>query len=170
MRSALLCFAFLAACSSSSSSSNGSDASTDAPASAADGGRDGSSNTAPDGSVPDVFVPPGPPTTFTEVNAILGSKCSGCHQPSEGPLGDLDLSGGDIAHSSLVNKPAAGRDCASSGFTRVVPGSPGMSLLYLKLLPSPPCGDRMPDGDEPPLSQGEIDKISSWIAGGAKKD
>jgi hypothetical protein len=172
MRIAILLLGLAAAACSSTSSSNqnGGDASADATGNnTSDGGRDSGNNTIPDGGIADVAVPPGPAATFSDVNAILGSKCSGCHQPSEGPLGDLDLSGGDVAYEQLVDKAAAGSECGNSGLKRVVPGNPGASLLYIKLRPNPPCGEQMPE-DEPPLSQAELDKIVSWIADGAKKN
>jgi hypothetical protein len=109
--------------------------------------------------------------TFTDVYAIFTAKCTGCHQPSEGPRGALDLSTKAAAHAALVGIDAGGARCGASGTKRVVAGDAQKSLLFLKVSPAPPCGGRMPAGQgAQPLSQGEIDTIASWINAGAKND
>lgn len=88
--------------------------------------------------------------------------CVPCHDPrSENPVG-VTLSGLDLTS----------RDALIAGGVRtasdiVVPGEPCGSALYLKLLPGPPFGARMP-GDGPPyLTEDEQTLFHDWIAEGA---
>jgi hypothetical protein len=55
----------------------------------------------------------------------------------------LDLSSKVRAYWSLVGQPGLGPACSQNGL-RVAPGHPDESILYQKLLPSPPCGIQMP--------------------------
>jgi hypothetical protein len=125
--------------------------------------------------------------TFTEVyTTILAPDCSTstCHNASDAENSVLDMSSKATAYKNLVNKAAAGFLCSSSGLTRVIPGDPSKSLLYLKVsATAPPCGFQMPpnatalmgiDLDsglaEPPLSQTQQTLILDWIQGGAPND
>jgi hypothetical protein len=108
--------------------------------------------------------------TFTQVYAIISSKCTPCHTTSTGigvTMGHLDMTSQAAAFMNLVNTPTAGISCAGKG-TRVTPGMPDASIMYLKIsLDDPtPCGSKMPLG-LPPLSQTEANTIESWIMGGA---
>jgi hypothetical protein len=110
------------------------------------------------------------PTTWTQVYAdIIGPTCASCHNPagSGGALGKLDMSSPDTAYTNLVNAGAEGSACAGKGI-RVTPNSTAMSILYLKVSPTEPspCGLKMPLGGVP-LSQNEVDEITSWINAGA---
>jgi hypothetical protein len=112
----------------------------------------------------------GPAATFTQVYAIITMRCMPCHTTAAGigvTNGHLDMTSKMAAFTNLVNTPAAGVACAGKG-TRVMPGMPDSSIMYLKIsLDDPaPCGAKMPLG-LPPLPQSEADTIESWIMGGA---
>ena len=62
---------------------------------------------------------------------------AGCHGTETPALG-LTLVG--VSPDELVGTSAV----LCSGWDMVVPGSPDKSLLYQKLLSTPPCGERMP--------------------------
>jgi hypothetical protein len=124
--------------------------------------------------------------TFTEVytNVIVrDGKCAttACHAPGSESIGQfLDMSTQANAYKNLVGVKAGGSSgiatslCSSSGLTRVVPGSPSKSLLYLKISESaPPCGVEMPDYCprlEPCLSAADQAEVEAWIMGGALND
>lgn len=77
---------------------------------------------------------------------IIQPKCSNdyCHFNSVSiRYSALDMSSHARAYWSLVGLPCMGPACSQSGM-RVVPGDPARSVMYQKLLPSPPCGARMP--------------------------
>jgi hypothetical protein len=108
--------------------------------------------------------------TFTQVYAIISMRCTPCHTTAAGigvMQGHLDMTTKMAAYMNLVNTPAAGVACAGKG-TRVTPGMPDSSVMYLKIsLDDPaPCGSKMPLG-LPPLPQAEADTIEAWIMGGA---
>jgi hypothetical protein len=111
--------------------------------------------------------------TFTQVyTTVIATRCMPCHTTANGigvMNGHLDMTSQATAFANLVNVPAAGVACAGKG-TRVVPGMPDSSVLYLKIsLDDPaPCGAKMPLG-LPALPQAEADMIESWIMGGAKQ-
>jgi hypothetical protein len=112
----------------------------------------------------------GPPATFTQVYAIITSRCSPCHTTATGigvMQGHLDMTTQAMAFMNLVNTPAAGIACTGKG-PRVTPGMPDQSVMYLKIsLDDPaPCGAKMPFG-RAPLPQAEADAIESWIMAGA---
>ncbi|HEX2676074.1 MAG TPA: hypothetical protein VHM19_05525 [Polyangiales bacterium] len=103
----------------------------------------------------------GEPPTFSEIYTnILHKRCADavCHG---GGAGNMDFSTRDSAYNALMMK-ADGPKCRASGKQRVVPGKPEESLIYLKLQPSPPCGDRMPLSGK--LEAGDIEAIEAWIA------
>ncbi len=109
--------------------------------------------------------------TFTTVyTTIIANRCAPCHTTSSGigiTQGTLDMTSKATAYASLVNVAAAGSACAGQG-TRVVPGNPGTSILYLKVnLTDPaPCGAKMPFGLAA-LPQSEVNSIRDWIQQGA---
>jgi hypothetical protein len=109
------------------------------------------------------------PTTFSGIyTSILSRRCAGpvCHTGTS-TGGAFSLSGGTAAavRTSLVQKPASGSECMSSGLQLVVPGQPDMSLLYRKIAEMPPCGARMPPAGA--LTADEIAGIRTWITNGA---
>jgi hypothetical protein len=112
----------------------------------------------------------GTPTFATIYSSIITVKCAPCHTTPTGigvQLGHLDMTTQGAAYTNLVNAATAGQSCAGHG-TRVIPGNPQMSIMYLKIdLTDPaPCGAKMPFG-LPPLPQSDVTMIHDWIQGGA---
>jgi hypothetical protein len=136
-----------------------------------------------------VFVMPtkaATPKSFTLLyDTVLRPSCSNdyCHYSGVGVrYSALDMSSRSYAYWSLVDQPAAGPGCSRMG-TRVVPGDPDQSLLYLKVSQTmPPCGARMPanpttlltkgtsEFSGTPLPDDQQQLIADWIANGAKDD
>src|SRR5215470_13759495 len=90
-------------------------------------------------STPAVSTNPTQPTgtepTFTNVyTQVIGPVCGTCHGPGQIGLleGNLDMSTQAAAFANTVNVPASGILCNGKG-TRIVPGQPAESVLYLKL-------------------------------------
>jgi hypothetical protein len=109
--------------------------------------------------------------TFTEVyNDVMVPHGCNAHHIATGPDDFLDMSTQAKAYTDLVGVKADGPACGSSGLTRVVPGDPSKSLMYLKVSESkPPCGSQMPLLGTP-LTSSEQAEISAWITAGAKND
>lgn len=123
--------------------------------------------------------------SFTRVYAeIIQPKCTNefCHFNAVSVrYSALDLSSRVRAYWSLVGLPCMGPACSQSG-VRVVPWDPDHSIMYEKLLPSPPCGIQMPADSTSfytngtselkfsgtPLSAGELQLIHDWIQEGAQ--
>lgn len=108
--------------------------------------------------------------TFTTIyTGVMSTRCAieGCHIPPT-LTGNLDLSTQAMAYEHLVGVDAMGPACGSTDFVRVVPGEPGMSLLFLKVSETtPPCGARMPLIGEH-LSAAEQALVAAWIEAGAQ--
>jgi hypothetical protein len=115
--------------------------------------------------------------TFTQVyTTILKPSCAiagACHSAGT-PSAILQLTSQAMAFTSLVGIPAAptGGKCGTSGLTRVVAGNHTQSLLYQKVQArsmgvKPVCGDGMPDGGKPALSQANLMLLQAWIDQGA---
>ncbi|PWB77723.1 MAG: hypothetical protein C3F15_02665 [Holophagae bacterium] len=102
--------------------------------------------------------------TLTQVqDLVFTPSCarSGCHAGSS-PAQGLNLSVGQT-YTNIVG--VASHEQPS--LNRVEPGDPQRSYLYLKVIGDPSIsGSQMPRGG-PPLSQAEIDLLSSWILSGA---
>lgn len=132
------------------------------------GAASGSAGTAAAGS----GAPAGDSNAFSSIyTQILTQRCAGpvCHSGSStGGSFSLQAGSASAVRSSLLNKPASGSECASSGLSLVVPGNADMSLLYKKLLDMPACGSRMPPTGA--LSMQEIERVRTWIANGARDD
>lgn len=118
---------------------------------------------------------PAQPATFTEVYAALfpretRAQCSLCHglPPNEISNGLLSM-GTDraTAYAALTTQASKSKRCSGRAF--VVAGNPDASLLYEKVSPAPPCGDRMPLGGSV-LSSTQLELVRSWIAAGARDD
>jgi hypothetical protein len=103
--------------------------------------------------------------TFTQVYAILRSKCSPCHTQDD--IANQDFSTQGKAYTQLVNHPAAGPACSGDKRVRVIPGKPDQSLIIQKLRGTQNCGSRMPFG-RAPLPKATIDEIVAWIKAGAR--
>jgi hypothetical protein len=130
---------------------------------------------------------PSTTNSFTNVNnLIIARKCTNdfCHYAGINQrYGALDMSSSVIAYWSLVDLPCQSPSCASQG-TRVVPGDPDSSIMYLKVAKTqPPCGVRMPANIDSarlpspkaefsgvPLSDDEQNLIRNWIAEGAQNN
>lgn len=116
-----------------------------------------------------------PAATFTEVYELLfprssAGQCEMCHALPAHDVVNGNLETGmtqDSTYEALVGKQSASSRCMQMPL--VVAGKPEMSLLYLKLTPTPPCGVRMPNGGKG-LTDDQVEVVRSWIAGGAKND
>lgn len=93
-----------------------------------------------------------------EIQPIFDANCVGCH--GAGGSGGLDLRA-SATPGSLVN-------VAASGYagSRVVPGDPHVSVLYLKVEGDASTGARMPFGGAA-LSPAQRTLIHDWIEQGA---
>jgi hypothetical protein len=106
--------------------------------------------------------------------ALYNKELGACQNPSCHSSDDpavrlaVDMRTRDSAYKSLVNQMGTGA-CAGKGVL-VMPGSPEMSLMYLKLniegAPRQPCGGPMPPGGTFNTKMG--DAIKAWIMAGAK--
>lgn len=67
------------------------------------------------------------------------------------------------SYNSLVNKISTGY----APLYRVLPNSPDISVLYLKVIGDPATGPQMPLGRSP-LSSAETEIIREWIQNGAE--
>jgi hypothetical protein len=124
----------------------------------------------PDASVADAIAL-GP--TLRSINEnILRPQCQQrCHL-GDGPAGNMNLT--TDPYGVLVNQIASGKQCAGTGWVRVVPNDIDHSLLYQKVLakvqglPAAVCGDPMPQTTKfPPITQAQLDAIKGWILAGA---
>lgn len=98
---------------------------------------------------------------FCAVEAIFDDKCTSCHSPAAGPLGQLDLQ--TDAWTAIVNVPSP----EYAGETLVIPGDPDGSFLQKKLEGTHgDHGARMPLGA--PLPADQIATVRDWIAAGAE--
>jgi hypothetical protein len=91
-------------------------------------------------------------------SSVFKASCDGggCHG-TETPAVGLTLVG--AAPDRLMGMSSV----LCSGWAMVVPGSPDKSLLYQKLLRTPPCGERMPLAGH--LPEGDVECVRGWIAG-----
>jgi hypothetical protein len=92
-----------------------------------------------------------------DVPALFAQACSGagCHGPTD-PIQGLDLQSSDLA-SRLVNVHAMG------GGLLIDPANPNKSVIYTKLIPTPPFGARMPSG-KPALDDATVACVLSWVS------
>jgi hypothetical protein len=94
-------------------------------------------------------------------NVFAHNGCTSCHTPGgDNPIG-LQMSGLDLSSYSTL-RTGGGR----SGAQIVIDGMPCESILYQKLGPAPPFGERMPRG-KPPLGAADLALVHDWIAEGA---
>jgi hypothetical protein len=118
-------------------------------------------------------TPTANPNSFSAIYAhIIAPRCAGGVSHSSASTGvSLNIPAGARARtvrSSLLDRPASGSECASSGMSLVVAGNPDMSLLYRKLVDPAPCGSRMPPTGALPAA--DLERIRAWIANGAADD
>lgn len=104
---------------------------------------------------------------FNVSDATGRLACTQCHSNAgRNPSGGMNLLEG-VAYQSLVGVASTGKP----GAIRVVPGNPDNSYLLKKLLGSSDIvGARMPRGNGPYLTAGQISIIRRWIELGAKND
>jgi hypothetical protein len=113
-----------------------------------------------------------PAATFTQIYAMIfpmatNARCDACHSLPANDVSNGNLEMGKTqqsAYMALFGQNSKSSRCMSKSL--VVPGQPEMSLLYLKLSPTPPCGSRMPLGGTP-FSDTQLEMIRCWIAAGA---
>ncbi len=108
-------------------------------------------------------TPPADVSFATQIQPVFNESCS-CHLTAAGP-GGLDLRPGQ-SYGNLVNVFSSNY----VGSTRVTPGSPDNSLLWIKVSDVPPAqfGDRMPLGGS--LNANDIAAIRAWIEEGAEEN
>jgi hypothetical protein len=90
--------------------------------------------------------------------------CTNCHtNVGRNPSGGMNLVSG-VSYASLVGVASTGKP----GAVRVIPGDPDNSYIIHKLEGSADIvGVRMPRGNGPYLTDGQILVIKRWIANGA---
>lgn len=105
---------------------------------------------------------PGPSFT-TDVQPIFNRECTKCHGTKE-KKSKLDLSASE-SYKALVGVPS--REVPA--MSRVKPGDPEQSYLWLKLDHRAAEGSGMPKGFffAKSLSQKDLETIRTWIAAGA---
>jgi hypothetical protein len=116
-----------------------------------------------------------PATTWSEIFDMMfpmatNARCIACHANPANDVGNGNLHMGsdkDSAYAALVGPSSSSSRCMQRPL--VVPGQPEMSLLFIKVSESPPCGSRMPIGGTP-FNAAQLEMIRSWIAAGAKND
>lgn len=120
------------------------------------------------------------PTIDNIQRLIFTPSCavSGCHTGTD-PEMSLDLTSVASSCAGLISRPS----CLFRGRTRVLPGDPERSFLYMKLMghdlgttPDTSCGgdhDHKTSGQMPPaamLPGDSVDLVRAWIAAGASCD
>jgi mono/diheme cytochrome c family protein len=98
-----------------------------------------------------------PVSYYKEVRPILQQHCNGCHQPAKPMGGYRTTSYADLFQRGERDKPG------------VVPGRPDQSYLVEQIRIHSNGKAEMPKGRDP-LTPAQIDKITTWIAQGAKDD
>jgi hypothetical protein len=101
---------------------------------------------------------------FDTTDASGRLMCTGCHtNVGRNPSGGLNLLPG-VAHANLVGVASTGKP----GAVRVIPGDPENSYIIHKLEGrNTIAGVRMPRGNGPFLTDGQILVIKRWISIGA---
>lgn len=102
---------------------------------------------------------------FDTTDASGRLACTNCHTNAGGrnPSGGLNLVAG-VAHSTLVGVASTGKP----GAIRVIAGDPENSYIIHKLEGRTTiAGVRMPRGNGPYLTDGQILVIKRWITNGA---
>ena len=101
---------------------------------------------------------------FNTTDASGRLACTNCHSNvGRNPSGGMNLVSG-LSYASLVGVASTGKP----GAVRVIPGDPENSYIIHKLEgQSDIVGVRMPRGNGPFLTEGQILVIKRWIANGA---
>jgi hypothetical protein len=113
--------------------------------------------------------------TFTSIQNEIFNKsdasgrlaCIQCHNAGGAPFtAGLNLTAG-VSYASLVGVPST----TKPGAVRVIAGDPDNSYMIHKLEGAPDiAGVRMPRGNGPFLTEGQMRVIERWIALGAHND
>jgi hypothetical protein len=137
-----------------------------------DGGETIDAGASPDATVTDGGGDPTCPTpTFTSIHEKVFrdfARCGVCHGNDNmaNNLGDLTIPQDKALAYAAVT--ANSRALGAPKPKRIAPGMPDESWLFIKLLPDPPVGTRMPQTG--PLKACEIEAIRTWITSGAMND
>ena len=101
---------------------------------------------------------------FDTTDASGRLACTGCHSNvGRNPSGGMNLLSG-LSYANLVGVAST----AKPGAVRVIPGDPENSYIVQKLEGrSDIAGVRMPRGNGPFLTEGQMLVIKRWIANGA---
>jgi hypothetical protein len=101
---------------------------------------------------------------FNTTDASGRLACTSCHSnQGRNPSGGMNLLSG-VSYSSLVGVASTGKP----GAVRVIPGDPENSYIIAKLEGRADIvGVRMPRGNGPYLTEGQLLVIKRWIANGA---
>ena len=101
---------------------------------------------------------------FNTTDASGRLACTGCHtNVGRNPSGGMNLVSG-VSYANLVGVASTGKP----GAVRVIPGDPENSYIIHKLQGRTDiAGVRMPRGNGPYLTDGQIMVIKRWIAIGA---
>jgi hypothetical protein len=103
---------------------------------------------------------------FNAADSSARLACTQCHNAVGSRFNGLDLTSA-VSYANLVNIPSRGKP----GAIRVIPGDPENSYLVHKLEGRPGIvGQRMPFGNGPFLTDGQMLVIKRWIALGARND
>lgn len=104
--------------------------------------------------------------TWVQQNIFTPICAAYCHRGASAPKG-LQLDAVN-AYQRLVGMPSV----EVPALTRIKPGDPTNSYLYLKVIPSDPrrVGERMPLNEPPYLPAEKLEALRSWIARGAPRD
>jgi WD40 repeat protein len=92
-----------------------------------------------------------------QIRPMFQAKCQGCHQPAK--------AGGGYVMTAFDRMVKGGE----SDDEAIVPGKPADSHLMEQITPGKDGKAQMPQ-NKPPLSAGEIELITRWIAEGASDD
>ncbi len=168
MRPTLPLLAFLVACGAADPSTDTGASSSDSDTAAdtgddtsTDTGDDTSTDTATDTSRDTDTQDTGPTPTWTEVDAVLGAQCAGCHYGEPAGLGFVD------AYDRLVGVAST----QAPDMDRVTPGDLDASYLWRKIegthIAAGGSGSRMPQ--RATLPDSDTDTIRRWIVGGAPR-
>ncbi len=116
-------------------------------------------------SCSDTAIAPSTQVSYAaDVVPIFEKHCYECHAPAPGAIG-VEIGGLDL--TSYQSLRAGG---TVSGANIVIDGSPCESVLYQKVSPGPPFGNRMPLDGPPYLDAADLQTIHDWIAEGALDD
>ena len=89
------------------------------------------------------------------IRPTLATHCYDCHSAETRAAGQLRLDDRDALLTGGKSGPA------------IIPGDPDHSILIHRVLADDPTKQRMPKGEDEPLSAKEIADLKTWIAQGA---